>query len=86
LRQIPKSIHHFYRNVCEVEVIAQEHGCAQILLKAVAPTLIDQTLFLNEWRGILVGLVQIADLQAEAEIIEIDQEARSVLYQLTWIN
>lgn len=86
LRQLPKSLHHFYRNVCEVEVIVQEHGRAKILLKDIAPSLMGSALFLNEWRGILVGLMLIADIKSEAEIIEEDQTARSVVYQLTWEN
>lgn len=86
LRQISKSLHHFYRNACELEVLLQEDGSAQILLKDVSPVLMRETLFYNEWRGILIGLMQIADLKAEAEILEINQEERSILYQLTWIT
>ncbi len=84
LRQLAKSLHHFYRNVCEFEVISQEEGRAQVLLKDVAPSLMDESLFHNEWRGILIGLMQIADLQIEAEIIEVNLEERSICYQLTW--
>jgi hypothetical protein len=84
LRKLPKSLRHFYRNVCEVEVTMQEHGRAQVLLKEIAPSLMGSTLFLNEWRGILVGLMLVADIKSEAEIIEEDQAARSAIYQLTW--
>lgn len=84
LRALPSGWPLVYRDVARLEVRALDSGSAEIELSEVAETVLGSGGYIQSFRAILLGLIDLTGYQGAVELADLDLPGRRVCYRLRW--